>query len=387
MSKNWDLVPLHNVLTHRKEFIIINDIDTYKRCRVQCNAKGIILRDQIKGIEIKTKKQQICKTGEFLVAEIDAKMGGFGIVPKELDGAIVSSHYFLYSINKQKLNERFLHYFVKTPYFLEQVNAQGSTNYAAIRPNDVLSYKISLPPLEEQRRIVEKIERLAGKIEEVRSLRLQTIKETEKILASAMNDIWGDQNKWNTQLMGDVVQTVCGQVDPTIEPFCNLPHIGGDAIESGTCKLLSYRLAKVDGVTSGKYHFKEGSILYSKIRPYLRKAVQVPVEGICSADIYAFEYIAPDIEPRFLMYSLISDSFTKYANLLSGRTRMPKLNQKQLFGFPLKYPPLSEQKRIVEYLDRLQSKIEIMKKEREKALEETDALLPSILDKAFKGEL
>ncbi len=91
----WPVVPLADVLRHRKEFITIDDIQRYKRCRVQLHAKGVLLRDIISGADIKTKKQQVCRAGEFLVAEIDAKMGGFGLVPAELDGAVVSSHYFL----------------------------------------------------------------------------------------------------------------------------------------------------------------------------------------------------------------------------------------------------------------------------------------------------
>src|SRR3972149_11736362 len=164
MSKTWPMVPLGNVINCRKEFIQIDDLENYKRCRVQLHVQGIVLRDIVSGAEIKTKKQQVCHTGEFLVAEIDAKIGGFGIVPPELDGAIVSSHYFLFVIDEKRLNRRFLDFFIRTPYFREQVTAQGSTNYAAIRPADVLGYKIPLPPLIEQRSIVTRIEELAAKI-------------------------------------------------------------------------------------------------------------------------------------------------------------------------------------------------------------------------------
>ena len=92
---------------------------------VQLHAQGIVRRDEVPGALIKTKNQQVCRAGEFLVAEIDAKVGGFGIVPDILDGTIVSSHYFLYAIDEHRLNRQFLSYFVRTPRFRNQVNAQG----------------------------------------------------------------------------------------------------------------------------------------------------------------------------------------------------------------------------------------------------------------------
>lgn len=138
MSKPWSMVKLGEVISHRKEFMRIDDFSTYKRCRVQLHAKGIVLRDHITGSELKTKEQQICRSGDFLVAEIDAKVGGYGIVPDELDGAIVSSHYFLFEANPNRLDRNFLGYFVRTPDFFDQVSARGTTNYAAIRPSHVL---------------------------------------------------------------------------------------------------------------------------------------------------------------------------------------------------------------------------------------------------------
>ena len=144
--KHWPKIALSEVIIHRKEFIRIDDLQEYKRCRVQLHAKGIVLRDIIAGALIKTKKQQICRLGDFLVAEIDAKVGGYGIVPADLDSAIVSSHYFLFEVNDTQLDRRFLDFFIRTPDFRDQVSARGSTNYAAIRPKHVLNYTIPSPP-------------------------------------------------------------------------------------------------------------------------------------------------------------------------------------------------------------------------------------------------
>src|SRR3989344_1164525 len=137
-------VKLKEVLNQHKENIIIKDSEVYKRCRVQVHRRGIVLRDVVKGLEIKTKSQQVCKRNQFLVAEIDAKVGGYGIVPDDLDGAIVSSHYFLFEIDQKVIDRHFLGYFIRTKTFHDQVQAQGSTNYAAIRSDQVLSYKIPL---------------------------------------------------------------------------------------------------------------------------------------------------------------------------------------------------------------------------------------------------
>jgi len=115
----YPLFALGAGISHRKEFGEIEDTQTYKRCRVQLHAAGVVLRDEVSGSEIKTKRQQVCRAGELLVAEIDAKHGGFGIVPVALTDAIVSSHYFLFEIDEAVLNRGFLSYYIRTPAFCD----------------------------------------------------------------------------------------------------------------------------------------------------------------------------------------------------------------------------------------------------------------------------
>jgi type I restriction enzyme S subunit len=135
---------------------------------------------------------------------LDVKVGGFGIVPEELDQAIISSHYFLFGIDQTKLDRLFLDFYIRTPAFREQVAAQGSTNYAAIRPNDVLKYTIPLPSLTEQRRVVARIEALAVKIEKARSLRIQAAEEAEILMASEERRVWPDSALGKARTLGSV---------------------------------------------------------------------------------------------------------------------------------------------------------------------------------------
>ena len=187
--------------------------------------------------------------------------------------------------------------------------------------------------------------------------------------------------------MDEAIQINDKQVDPTLPEYSQLPHISGENMESKTCRLLPWRTAEADGVTSNNYFFSPGTILYSKIRPYLRKAVFVDFGGVCSADIYPIRVKSQKLNPQFVKWSLAAEPFTEYANKLSGRTRMPKLNRKQLFGFGFSHPTLPEQHRIVAYLDGLQAQVDALKRLQAETAAELDALLPSVLAKAFRGEL
>ncbi len=191
MSQAWPLAPLGQVLAHRSEFIIIDDTRRYQRCRVRLHGQGVVLRDVAPGAAIKTKSQQVCRAGEFLVAEIDAKHGGFGIVPADLDGAIVSSHYFLFVVDAAQIDARFLGCVVRTGAFRGQVSPQGSTNYAAVRPADVLRYRIPLPPLEEQRRVVD----LQGRLDELRKLQAEVAAEVEALSGGLLERLFGSNSR------------------------------------------------------------------------------------------------------------------------------------------------------------------------------------------------
>jgi type I restriction enzyme S subunit len=155
--------PLSNFIEHQNEYITINDSQEYTRVTTKLHRKGVVLRDVVKGLEIKTKKQQVCKANQLLVAEIDAKVGGYGIVPKELEGSIVSSHYFLFNINPEGLLPDYLAYVLKTDSFFSQIKAQGSTNYAAVRPRDILKIEIPYCNVDLQRHVVEKLDSITAK--------------------------------------------------------------------------------------------------------------------------------------------------------------------------------------------------------------------------------
>lgn len=280
---------------------------------------------------------------------------------------------------------KYLYYWLCTVDFAEKVK---TTALPSLKLSEIKKIQTPLPPLAEQRRIVARIEDLVGRAVGVDKLFEETSDIENAVFQAAVNDIWKNEAKWPQKTLGELATTVVGQIDPREVPFVNMHHINGKVIESTTCKLLdNIKTAKQENLRSGKYHFKAGAVLYSKIRPYLKKAVQVPFEGICSADVYAFDDISSELSPRFFMYSLISPRFTEYANRMSIRARIPKLNQKQLFVFQLSYPKIEIQQQIVACLDALQTKTNELRRIQSAAQKELDALVPAILDNAFRGAL
>ena len=149
------------------------------------------------------------------------------------------------------------------------------------------------------------------------------------------------------------------RLTPKIPEYGALPHVNGENIESGTCQLIYLNSAADDGMTSGKYLFNAGDVLYSKLRPYLRKVTVADFKGVCSADMYPIKANQDVLDSHFLSWVLVSDEFTNYANEESRRARMPKLNRDQLFAYEAPIPSLDEQRQIAAFM---KDKVEQTKK-------------------------
>jgi type I restriction enzyme S subunit len=238
-----------------------------------------------------------------------------------------------------------------------------------------------------QRRIVARIEGLFAELGAARHLHAALVHDAEQLMDAALWAIFEKQDTWQTYKMGELVTIEASQVDPTLPEYRDLPHINGSTIESVTGQLGDYQTAAEDGMTSAKYHFHPGAVLYSKIRPYLRKAATVDFEGVCSADMYPLRVQTDNLSRDFLKWTLLSHPFTEYASELSGRARMPKLNRKQLFAYPIRVPDLTAQRHIVGHLDEVQTQAAELQHAAAAVAADLDRLEQSILAQAFKGKL
>ncbi|MBK6862839.1 MAG: restriction endonuclease subunit S [Ideonella sp.] len=134
-----------------------------------------------------------------------------------------------------------------------------------------------------------------------------------------------------------------GQIDPRKATYRDMVLIAPNHIESGSGRLHSQQTAAEQGADSGKYLVGRGQIIYSKIRPNLRKATIAPSDCLCSADMYPITPRVSELLPEYFLLLLLSQPFTKFAVDSSMRVAMPKVNREALADCPLWYPSLGEQ--------------------------------------------
>jgi type I restriction enzyme S subunit len=148
-----------------------------------------------------------------------------------------------------------------------------------------------------------------------------------------------------------------GQVDPRNEPYRSMVLVAPDHIGAATGNLRSKVAAAAQGAISGKYLFAPGDVIYSKIRPYLRKAILADFEGLSSADMYPLRS-RDGIVPRFLLAIILGEHFSRFAEIVSMRSGFPKINREEFSEYIVSVPSVPEQRRIAEILDTLDASIQ-----------------------------
>lgn len=242
---------------------------------------------------------------------------------------------------------------------------------------------IPLPPLTEQRRIVE----ILDQGDALRKKSAEADAKAARILPALFYKMFGDPatnpNKWQYVKFGDLVEIGTRLVDPNQNEYLDLPHIGGEQIEGCTGRLLGYKSVRDSHLRSGKFFFTEKHILYSKIRPNLNKVAFPKFSGVCSADIYPIMPKENRVMPWYVFALLQSQAFLRYAAIHSERLRIPKLNQEQLSAFEVPLPDFN----LIIGFDHKADKINSMLKLVTEQAQRAERMFSVLLHRAFTGGL
>lgn len=191
---------------------------------------------------------------------------------------------------------------------------------------------------------------------------------------------------WEIKRFQRCVYVAEGQVNPERSEYSSLPLIAPNHIESGTGRLLALESASDQGAESGKYLCKKGDVVYSKIRPALRKVCIAPEDCLCSADMYPLRPHSGLTNP-FLLWSILSEQFSALAVLESQRVAMPKINRESLKEVMIALPPEEEQKHICSFIDATINRIDTLTAEAQKAITLLQERRSALISAAVTGQI
>jgi type I restriction enzyme, S subunit len=403
MIKAWQPTKLGEVLkpNTRSETLIADK--EYKLLGVRLDGNGAFHRETKKGMDIGAKSLNKVQAGDFIYSRLFAWRGAFGVIDESLSGGYVSNEFPTFTYDQTRLDNHFLKYWFLLPDVLRQVEADctGSTPLTRNRYKEhfFLNLEVPLPSLAEQQRIVGRIEALAGKVEEARRLRETAVIESSRLVVSLLRTIFDEAN-WPevplAELLDEDTRNGIGRKpldEPTGVPILRISAgtSRSDAIVDETDhkyitvtkkELEAYTLKKGDLLAcrfNGNLHYVGRFSLYqgfsNKVQVYPDKLIRFRVNRVKALPEYV-RIAANSPQVRKVIEGFCA---TTAGNL--------GISASKLKTVAIPVPSLNEQKAVVDLVERLQAKANSLIKLQTTTKYELDSFLPSILDKAFKGEL
>jgi type I restriction enzyme S subunit len=311
-----------------------------------------------------SRARRLVKSGDTIISTVRTYLRAITTIQNPPPNLVVSTGFATLSPGSE-IDGGYFAYLAQTEQFIHEVVSRSTgVSYPAITPTELGNIHISYPPLPLQRQIAAYLDRETARIDALVAEKEALLRLLEEKRASLISHAvtrglnpkaklkpsgipWlGDvPEHWDLKPLRHLVSITSGQVDPRADEFRDWLLIAPNHIESGTGRIVGSETAADQGAISGKYLVCKGEVIYSKIRPELRKACIAPENCLCSADMYPMHTTA-ELLPEFLFYFLLGEAFSRLVILESMRVAMPKVNREMLAPCPLPVPPLQEQRAI-----------------------------------------
>jgi type I restriction enzyme S subunit len=397
MSAVWPTIRLGEILKERLETPAPDDLalgSVRIVSKIKFDTGQIELRT---GSETNTG-MILVRPGDLLVSGINAVKGAIAIYDtNETDPIAATIHYGAYEINRQRADIHFLWWMLRSQYFKELLleNVPGGIK-TELKAKRLLPIPIPLPPLPQQSQMVARIEGLADRIKEARNLRQQATAEIE-VLRSSFTSTLCLASDSRLIAVGDLVGHDSLRNGKSVKSAGNIGDVRCltlSAMRNGLIDLDDNKVVPMSREEAGPFLVRNGDVFVvrgngSKSLCGMAGRVADKKDGVIFPDLFIriplpAQYILPEFFVAVWNSSMIREIIEEKAKTTSG---IWKINQGHILSTFIPVPSIADQRRIVEALSELQGDIGSLKSLQAETAGELDALLPSILDHAFRGEL
>lgn len=152
-----------------------------------------------------------------------------------------------------------------------------------------------------------------------------------------------------------------------------------DQIEPDSGRILNRVMVQRDDLGPSTYPFSAGTVLYSKLRPYLNKVVVPDADGFATTELVPLRCKQEKVLPSYLAHFLRSPEFVGFANTVVAGAKMPRMVMGEFWRYEVPIPPLPEQRRITAILDQTDA----LRAKRREALAQLERLSQSVFVEMF----
>jgi len=288
------------------------------------------------------------------------------------EGICANTTFVLESKDESVFDNRLLPFVILSDKFTQWSisHSKGSTNPYVLF-SDLASFEFTLPPIEEQRVLADKLWAAYKLKESYKNLLVATDEMVKsQFIEMFGNPVTNDKN-WETMPMKDIAP----EVPSTTKLSGSVWLLNLDMIESHSGQIIE-KVYEDDSNMLSVAPFDTGNVLYSKLRPYLNKVVVPDESGYATTELVPLRPNPKKLNSVFLSHLLRGDNFVNYANSIATGTKMPRMPLGDLRKFKCILPPMNMQLHFVEIAEQAdKSKFELRK-----SIEAIDAVIKSLIN-------
>jgi type I restriction enzyme, S subunit len=374
LPEGWQEVVLKEVVIPRKESGKIDQDNYIEIGDINIDNKKYKLKEKksIKGCKL-------AKKNDIIISRVRPTRGAVSIINNDL---IEVSSAFSILISKNNILPKYLFYYIAYNInfydYLEKL--QKGSSYPSCRESDILSYKISLPSLFVQQKIVELLE----KAEKTKELRKETNNLSDEYLKSVFNEMFGDKDKFINKNIGEVCNVLSGSTPSTKKEEYwngNIDWVTPAELEDGDnyYYFLSKRKITKAGLDSASTLFPKNTVMLTTRAPIGK--VAIAGKEMCTNQGFKNMICKKELNHIYMYCWLLFNK--KYLNFLGVGATFKEISKRIVEKIKIPIPPLELQEKFA----RIVEKVEEIKRKQEESSLETENLFYALMQKAFKGEL